>query len=166
MSILVILVHHAKSLEGGQAYGLSDEGKKMQSKVNAFLKELEIAPTEIWTSPALSASETARMIGREYGQEPKEIDTLGELEMFDEVMINEQLKEMPDESTVVIVSHPLQMMRLASFWLGYQYFAEAPPASSALFLVFRQKAGPQKVGPNAASIVRFITYADLLFGTK
>lgn len=161
MSILVILVNHAKSLDGASTNALSDSGKKMQSRVNAFLKELEVVPTEIWTSPTLSASETARMIGKEYGQEPKEIETLGELEMFDEVMINEELKELPDESTVIIVSHSLQMMRLATYWLGYRYFAEAPPASSGLFLVFRQK-----VGPKGADIVRFVTYADLMFGTK
>lgn len=161
MSILVILLHHAKTVDNSVANALSESGKKMQSRVNAFIKELEVTPTQIWTSSLLAASETARMIAREYNQEPIELEVLGELEMFDEAMINEQVKELPDESTVLIVSRALPLMRLASYWLGYPYYAGAPPASSALFLVFKNK-----VGSKEAKLVRFVTYEDLVFGEK
>lgn len=156
MSKLAILVRHAKPLELDPAKKLSDSGKKMQATVNAFLKELEIEPTEIWTSPVLRAKETAELIGRDFNKSIQEEPALGELELFDEIELNLKLKELPDESTVIMVSHAPQIMRLATYWIGMQYFALPPPTSSALFLVFADGVDPGRARP-----VRFVTYSDL-----
>lgn len=157
MAILVLLVRHAKPLMLDTAQSLSETGKEMQKKVNAYLKnELLIEPTEIWTSQIPRALETAQMIGKEFNITPKEEIALGELEMFDALEITNKFKEIADESTIIIVTHAPQIMRLATYWLGYQMFTTQPPTSSALFLEF-----PSKVEEGKASVVRFVTYSDI-----
>ncbi len=129
----------------------------MQKKVNTYLKsEFQIEPTEIWTSPILRAKETAEMIGKEFNLTPKEDISLGELEMFDDLEINNKFMEIADESTIIIVTHAPQIMRLATYWLGQKTLTSQPPTSSALFLEF-----PGKVEQGKATFVRLLTYSDI-----
>lgn len=158
MPILAILVRHAKPLALDPTQKLSDSGKEMQKTVNAHLKnELQIEPTELWTSPVLRAVETAQIIAEAFNLVPQQEIALGELEMFDELEITNKLKEMPDESTVILVSHAPQIMRLATYWTGDQVFSGAPATSSALFLEF-----PSKVEPGKARFIRHVTYSDIV----
>ncbi len=153
MAILAILIRHAKpDLEGK----VTESGRKMQKKVNDFLKSLEVAPTEIWTSPITRAKETAALVGEVFNVQPKEDFALSELELFDEMEITAKLAEMPDESTVIMVSHGPQIMRLASYWLGAHILPGAPPTSSATIIEF-----PGKVQEGGGVFVRQITYSDL-----
>ncbi len=153
MAILAILIRHAKpDLEGK----VSESGRKMQKKVNEFLKSLEIEPTEIWTSPITRAKETAALVGELFGKEPKEDFALSEVELFDELEITAKLSEMPDESTVIMVSHGPQIMRLVSYWIGAHILPGSPPTSSATIIEF-----PGKVQEGKGTLVRQITYSDL-----
>ena len=157
MAILTILVRHAKASLLDTTQKLSDSGKDMQKMVNSHLKnELQIEPNEIWTSPILRAKETAELLGQEFGLVPQEEIGLGELELFDELAITNRLKEMPDESTIILVSHAPQIMRLASYWVGTKLFEEPPDTSTAVFLEF-----PRKIEPGTARFVRMVTYLDI-----
>jgi len=153
MAILAILIRHAKpDLEGK----LTDSGRQMQKKVNAFLKSLEVAPTQIWTSPILRARETAEIVTQDFGVSAENEMALSELELFDEQEITNKLAAMPDESTVILVSHGPQIMRLTSYWVGAHILPGSPPTSSATIIEF-----PGKVGQGKATFVRQINYSDL-----
>lgn len=155
MAVLAILVRHAKALDEEKT--LSETGIMMQKKINAFLKkEIQIEPNELWTSPVVRATQTAALIGDEFGLTPKQEFALGELDMFDEFEITQKMAELPDESTVIIVTHAPQIMRLSTYWSGAQNFAGSPPNSSAIFFEF-----PGKVIPGTAHMVRFVSYSDI-----
>ncbi|MBS0633902.1 MAG: histidine phosphatase family protein [Verrucomicrobia bacterium] len=154
MAILAILVRHAKPRDSDGA--LSESGIMMQKKVSSYLKkEFEITPNEIWTSPILRAKQTADLIGEEFGLTPQEELVLGELDMFDEFEVTQKIATLPDESTVIIVTHAPQIMRLSTHWAGHQVFAGTPPTSAALFYEF-----PEKVVPGTGRFVRLVSYSD------
>lgn len=154
MAILAILVRHAKPRDSDGA--LSESGIMMQKKVSSYLKkEFEITPNEIWTSPILRAKQTADLIGEEFGLTPQEELVLGELDMFDEFEVTQKLAVLPDESTVIIVTHAPQIMRLSTYWTGAQFFTGTPATSCAIFYEF-----PEKVVPGTGHFVRLVTYSD------
>ena len=162
MAILTILVRHAKAMVNDDAVQvISNSGRMMQEKVNRYLKRFEIQPTELWTSPVLRAKQTAEMIAEEFDLKAQEELTLGELEMFDEYEITQKLALVPDESTIIIVTHGPQIMRLATYWLGNRLFQGQPATSSALFLEF-----PDGVKPGEAKFIRLINYSDIMYDPK
>ncbi|MCE5293569.1 MAG: histidine phosphatase family protein [Chlamydiales bacterium] len=159
MSILVLLTRHAKPLAQDISQRLSESGKEMQKVVNSHLKnDLQIEPSAIWTSPILRAKETAMLIGEEFALEPQEEMALSDV-AFDELEITEKLAHLPDESTIIMVSHAPQLMRLATYWMGSQAYGQTPPTSSVLLIEL-----DYPVIAGNAKIVRFITYSDLGIG--
>ncbi len=154
---LIILARHAKADVSDSSQKLTESGRKMQLALIDNLKKIGITPNAIWTSPLLRALQTAAMFGDAFGIDPKEELVLGEQEMFDEMEITNKIKEMPDESTLIIVTHAPQILRLATNWTGTQFFKGTPPTSSALFLEFGNVVAPGK-----AHFVQLITSASIL----
>ncbi len=155
MAILTILMRHANTKSEGVHQILSESGRKMQAKVNAYLKAMGIEPTQIWTSPILRAKQTAEMIGQEFGITPQEEWALSD-DLFDEIETSNRLFEMPDESTIILVSHAPQIMRLSTYFMGGQVFGATPPTSSAAFIEFQGKVKPGK-----GRFIRLVTYSDI-----
>ena len=159
MSTLVILIRHAKAeVSKGPVQNLTESGRMMQSKVNKYLKKFGIVPDAIWTSPVPRARETATMIADTFEIMPKEELALADAEMFDEAEITQKLSELPDRSTVILVSHGPQIMHLATYLLGSRQLQSQPPTSSALFIEF-----DDKVEEGKGRFTRMITYSDLLY---
>ena len=92
---------------------------------------------------------------------PKQEFALGDLEMFDETEITDKLAQIPDESTVVLVSHGPQIMRLVTHWTGMRMYKSLPPTSSATLIEFSGKVQAGK-----AKFVRLITYSDFTAGKR
>jgi phosphohistidine phosphatase len=55
---------------------LSSKGRRQSKRLGRFLKELDIDPDAVLTSPKLRASETARLVGRSIGLHPSVDDRL------------------------------------------------------------------------------------------
>lgn len=148
MTILAILVRHATAApspndpDGIQR--ITNSGRKRQETVNSIMKDYEIQPTEMWSSPVTRAQETAEIIGKAFNVTPETEVALGELEMFDEAIVTSRLSEVPDESTIILVSHAPQILRLSTYWIGKRIYGTSPPTSSATLIKFTHKVEPGK----------------------
>ncbi len=126
----------------------------MQAYIIDVLKDFGVQPTEIWTSPVVRAVETAELIGNAFAITPQQEVALGELEMFDELEVTNHLATVADGSTIILVSHAPQIVRLTSYWLGGRAYSSSPPTSSATLIEF-----PNSVAPGKGQFVRLISYS-------
>lgn len=134
---------------------ISESGRAVQKEMNAYMKSLGLAPTQIWHSPVLRTQQTAEMIAEDFPAPL--VPELSLSEVFDEYDIVNKLAQVPDQSTIFLVSHGPQLFRLSGFLIGYTLLKSPLQNSAALVLEFTGK-----VQAGDASYVRLITYHDAM----
>lgn len=123
--------------------------------MNRYIKQRLITPDLIWHSPFKRAVETAEIIGQDFGITPEEELALGEF--FDEDELLQKLPSPDKNLCIVMVGHGPQLMRLATYFTGFQCYPTSPSASSALVLDF-----PEKIGQGLADFIYYFTTEDLI----
>lgn len=159
MVTTVVLIRHAKPIQETAVddfiKSLSEEGKLIQKRMDQYIKHRLITPDLIWYSPFKRTEETAEIIGQDFGIAPQEELALGEF--FDEDELLQKLPSPDKNLCVFMVGHGPQLMRLATYCVGFPCYPTSPSLSSALVLDF-----PGQIGSGKGKFMYYFSTEDLL----
>ena len=123
--MLLLLIRHAHA--GDRDAGrwpddrdrpLTDKGRKTQRKVSRALGKLELAPTQVLTSPWARAAETAEILRRELGLPGPAVQVAALAAAPDLSRLADDIGEPGSGAVVALVGHSPWMEELAAILLA------------------------------------------------
>jgi phosphohistidine phosphatase len=141
MLLRVVAVRHAKPQSEGYAdetlRPLSEEGISIQNRVTQHLKELDITPNIILSSPLIRAQETAHIISGYFDNVP--IITVNALGYdFDSNLILSHFPHPKENQTVYLVGHTPTLGDFVNRLVGEIVIPTGLSKSSAAIVDFRE----------------------------
>lgn len=135
----IVVIRHAKPCSEGYVDDtlrpLSEKGKAAQKWMAEQLKEMEIIPSYILTSPFVRAMETAQIISEVYGHIPV-ISTEHLGDEFDTKKILALITPPENHETIFLVGHAPTLSQFISDMLGSSQSRRELSTSSATLIDF------------------------------
>ena len=141
MGVRLIAVRHGKPDSEGYAdetlRPLSDEGRDAQRNVTEILKEENLIPNQIFTSPLLRAWETAEVIQEVLGSPIEEEQALGY--DFDETRLISLIPPAELDQVIMMVGHEPTLAQFVNKLVGEEVLPQGLSKSAAAVVVFNDE---------------------------